>query len=81
MVHNNIKFGNLVLLADFKDIQLLFKYFKVYEIILQPAIKDVLEKLSIMINAKAEKVREKIEKAVDQQFYADAEDNDFLKQF
>jgi hypothetical protein len=44
------------LLADFKDIQLLFRYYQIYENVIQPVIEGVLSKLAPLVTEKVEEM-------------------------
>ena len=48
-VEIDVNFDQLILISDFKDISIFFRYFKIYDIVIKPAISEVLEALSVFI--------------------------------
>lgn len=65
----SLTLGRLNLLADFKDVQLIYRFLKIYELIIGPAIAEVLVKLTGMLKTSTEEALERLQSAVEKRVY------------
>ena len=54
------------LLADFKDIQLLFRYYAVFDKVIKPVITEVLAKLQLMVDEKLQEAQDAMARYIEE---------------